>query len=141
MAIADELAAETFVIAFRQRSRYDSRHEDARPWLYGIATNLVRRARRQESRELRAYARVAAESAESRTGPAVDPVVGVRLADALRSLSRRDRDVLFLFACAELSYEEIARALGIPVGTVRSRLARARSKVRELLGPEGAITE
>lgn len=143
LAIADELAAETFVIAFRGRSGFDQSYADARPWLFGIAGNLLRQHRRREVREVRAYARVAAEgSAGAATGGGEDFLNGsltAQLADALLSLSSGDRDVLFLYACADLSYEGIAQAMGIPTGTVRSRLARARRQVRELLERERAI--
>lgn len=62
------------------------------------------------------------------------------LAAALAGLSRADRDVLLLVAWGGLSYEEIAEALQVPVGTVRSRLHRARRKVRQVLGAEGSTT-
>lgn len=142
-ALADELAAETFVIAFRSRGRYDRSAADARPWLFGIAANLARRHWRTERRRLRAYARsgidpVGDESAEvdSRLDAAA---AGPQLAAALASLSGRDREVLLLFAWADLSYEEISAALAIPVGTVRSRLSRARARIRELLAPSGQL--
>ena len=140
--LADDLAAETFTTAFDVRRRYDTAHPDARPWLFGIATNLLRHHRRGEARRLRAYARldrptdpdgdfggVEARLDASRAGPAI--------ADALTQLVAGDRDVLLLFAWAGLRYEEIAVALRIPVGTVRSRLHRARRRVRELLGESG----
>jgi RNA polymerase sigma-70 factor (ECF subfamily) len=143
-ALADEIAAETFVVAFRLRGRYDPRAADARPWLFGIATNLTRRHWRSERRRLRAYARTGVD-------PVCDDVMDVdgrvdaaaaapRLAAALGSLSTREREVLLLFAWAELSYDEIAAALAIPSGTVRSRLSRARSHVRELLSPNGQVS-
>ncbi|GAA3306474.1 sigma-70 region 4 domain-containing protein [Nonomuraea dietziae] len=56
------------------------------------------------------------------------------LAEALAVLSPEDREVLLMIAWADFSYEEVARALGIPVGTVRSRLHRARRKTRAALG-------
>ena len=139
--LAEDLVADTFVTAFRSRARFDGAYEDARPWLFGIATNLLRRQWRTEKRQLRAYARTGVD-------PAVDDIAeaerrvdaagtGPRLAKALASIPRKDRDALLLFAWAELSYEEIARALEVPVGTVRSRISRARSRLRELLGPGG----
>ena len=140
--LADDLAAETFTTAFDARRRYDTEHPDARPWLFGIATNLLRHHHRGEARRLRAYARldrsagpdggfggVEARLDAARAGPAIG--------DALTHLSAGDRDVLLLFAWADLRYEEIAVALHIPVGTVRSRLHRARRRVRELLGDSG----
>jgi RNA polymerase sigma factor (sigma-70 family) len=138
-AVADDVVAETFLAAFRQRQRYDLARLDARPWLYGIATNLIGRHRRTEARLYRALARTGVDPV---TADHADRVVarvtaeGARrqLAAALARLPRRDRDVLLLVAWAELSYEEVAAALGIPVGTVRSRLNRARRQVREALG-------
>jgi RNA polymerase sigma factor (sigma-70 family) len=141
LATADELAAETFLIAFRRRSAYDRRHPSSRAWLFGIAVNLLHRHGRQERRELRAYARSANDLVRQPAGPEAPlaPVVNADLARAIRALSRTDREVLFLYACAELSYDEISRALEIPIGTVRSRLSRARRRIRELLGGEEAI--
>ena len=137
-SIADDLTAETFLVAFRQRERYDREQPDARPWLFGIATNLLRREQRTEVRQYRAFAR---------TG--IDPVVGPdeddllarvnaasasrRLARVLADLSERDRSVLLLVAWEQLTYDEVAEALGIPVGTVRSRLHHARKRVRAAL--------
>ncbi|WP_328661188.1 RNA polymerase sigma factor [Streptomyces sp. NBC_00334] len=141
--VADDLVAETFTTAFQQRHRYDparSAGADARPWLLGIATNLVGRHRRAEARRFRAMARVPAlaDHDEPLADRAADRVVAraVRreLAAALAALPARHRDVLLLVAWGDLSYGEAAQALGIPVGTVRSRLHRARSKLREALG-------
>jgi RNA polymerase sigma factor (sigma-70 family) len=128
--LADEIASETFVRAFDQRTRYDETVADAGPWLLGIAANLMRRHWRTERRRLAAYTR---HGGESREAPL--PGDGAALAAVLEKLRKDERDVLFLYALADLSYEEIARALEIPVGTVRSRLARARRRLRaELTG-------
>ncbi|MCX5410972.1 RNA polymerase sigma factor [Streptomyces sp. NBC_00059] len=142
---ADDLMAETFVIAFQQRRRYDLARPHARPWLYGIVTNLVGGHRRAEARRLRALSR--AESAAPGDGggdgePLADRVAarvsaeGIRseLARALAALPARYRDVLLVVAWGDLDYAEAAEALGVPVGTVRSRLHRARKKLREALG-------
>jgi RNA polymerase sigma factor (sigma-70 family) len=131
---ADDLAAEVFLIAFQRRRTYNAAYADARPWLYGIATNLVGRRRRDEVRLLRAIARSGANApAESFAEQVVDRVTAQalrgRLASALGHLPRRQRDVLLLLASG-LSCQEIATAIGIPTGTVASRLARARHKVR-----------
>ncbi|WP_432071110.1 RNA polymerase sigma factor [Streptomyces sp. AA1529] len=139
--VADDLMAETFTTAFQQRHRYDpDRGAGARPWLFGIATNLVGRHRRAEARRFKAMARVPipADHDEPIADRAADRVgaraVRHELAAALASLSARHRDVLLLVAWGGLGYEEVAQALGIPVGTVRSRLHRARSRLREALG-------
>ena len=131
--------AETFLAAFRRRSSYDSGRPQARPWLYGIATTLIARQRRSEQRLYRALARTGLDPLPE---PIADQVVRRvaaqgqqrRLAAALAGLSPPDREVLLLVAWAGLSYEEIAEAVGVPVGTVRSRLHRARGKVRKVLG-------
>jgi RNA polymerase sigma factor (sigma-70 family) len=136
---ADELAGDTFAVAFRSRDKFDPSRSSARPWLFGIATNLLRRSRRQEARQLRAHSRAARDPIQphvSGTDDYLEPVIEARLASALASLRQGDREVLFLFACADLSYEEISEAIGIPLGTVRSRLFRARRQVRELLGEQ-----
>jgi len=142
---ADDLLAETFLIAFRGRAGYREQGPGVRPWLYGIATNVLRRHQRQEVRRYRALARMAGaeslspESLSPGADQAVDRVdaqaLRRQLAAALAGLQRRDRDVLLLTAWAELSYAEIAAVLAIPVGTVRSRLNRARRVTRDALGP------
>jgi RNA polymerase sigma-70 factor (ECF subfamily) len=143
--LADELAAETFLIAFDSRARYDVSRPDARPWLFGIATNLLHRHRRHELRELRAYARSAAD-------PILDAFDGVdarvdasgarrKLVDALAGVPAEELDALLLLAWAEFSYAEIAEALEIPIGTVRSRLSRARGRLRKALEVEAAPTQ
>jgi RNA polymerase sigma factor (sigma-70 family) len=133
--IADELASETFAQAFEHRKRYDRRRADARPWLYGIAHNLLRHHYRDEERALRAYARTGVDPVQASAEDTGLP--GPDLADALAALSPGERDVLLLIAWAELEYAEAAQALQIPVGTVRSRLSRARGRVRELLERSG----
>jgi RNA polymerase sigma factor (sigma-70 family) len=145
---ADDIVAETFLLAFRQRDRYDPARADARPWLYGIATNLIGRHRRAEVRLYRALARTAADPVCEPFTDRVDDRVsaghaGKLIAAALASLPAKLRDTLLLAAWSNLSYEEIALALGVPVGTVRSRLSRARSQLRRTLGDAdpSALTE
>ena len=137
--LADDVVAETFLAAFRRRKRYDLRRADARPWLYGIAANVMGKHRRAEVRMLRAFARTGIDPVTEGHADRIDSRVCAAavqrdLAAALAGLSAGDRDVLLLIAWADLSYEETAAALRIPVGTVRSRLNRARRKVREALG-------
>jgi RNA polymerase sigma factor (sigma-70 family) len=140
---ADDLVAETFLAAFRKRSRFDPAARDARPWLYGIASNLIGKHTRSEVRMLRAYARTGTDPVLTPSAVTLDDGVVARvdssaatreLARALATLSAGDREVLLLIACADLSYAEAATALAIPVGTVRSRLNRARGKLRAALG-------
>jgi RNA polymerase sigma-70 factor (ECF subfamily) len=140
---ADDLVAETFLVAFERRTSYDLAVEDARPWLLGIATNLVRRHHRSETRLYRSLHRLAGITREHdgavATERADDGLDAARsapaVAAALAGLSARDRDVLLLHAWGELSYIDIAHALDIPVGTVRSRLSRARRQLRGHLTP------
>jgi RNA polymerase sigma factor (sigma-70 family) len=137
--VADDIVAETFLIAFRKRDRYDPAHSDARPWLYGIATNLVRRHRRVEVRQLRALARTGADPVTESFAEAVDARLSARavsrpLAAAIAALPVAQRDVLLLVTWAGLTYDQAGQALGVPHGTVRSRMNRARAKVREALG-------
>jgi RNA polymerase sigma-70 factor (ECF subfamily) len=142
-APADDLAAETFVVAFRSRDRYDCSHEDARPWLFGIATNLMRRHWRTERRQLRAYERSGVDPIRDEIADAdrrLDAAAaGPALARALAAIAPEDREALLLFAWADLSYADIGAALGIPIGTVRSPLFRARGRLRELLAPGGQV--
>lgn len=132
-AVADDLVAETFLAALATRRRYDPSRGDPRAWLYGIATNMIRQHARQERRALEKTARAArlhldqiddtarlvAEQVDAQRSTAA-------IADALLSLSDRDRDVLLLTAWSGLDGAQVAVALGIPAGTVRSRLHRAR---------------
>jgi len=145
---ADDIVAETFLLAFRQRNTYDQARADARPWLYGIATNLIGRHHRAEVRLYRALARTGADPVCEPFTDRVDDRVsaghaGRLLAAALASLPANLRDTLLLAAWSNLTYEQIALALGVPVGTVRSRLSRARARLRRTLGDAdpSALTE
>jgi RNA polymerase sigma-70 factor (ECF subfamily) len=131
---ADDVLSDTFLVAFERRSHFDLAWADARPWLFGIATNLIRKHHREEKRELRAVMSSTIDLPVDDTaavGQRVDAERAVRgIGQALRKLPARDRDVLLLFAWGGLSYEEIAHATGAPIGTVRSRLNRARTTLR-----------
>lgn len=144
-ASADELASQVFLIAFDRRAGFDSSRSSARPWLYGIATNLLRNQRRQEIRELRAYAESgieeAADGLEGLEARLDAELMRRRLAEALSEISTEEADVLALFAWEELSYAEIGEALGLPMGTVKSRLSRARARIRESLGASEATAD
>lgn len=138
---ADDITADTFLTAFRIRARYDRTRPSARPWLYGIAANLIGKQRRAEVRALRALARTGHDPVAASWVEDTDSRVAAQgpLADALASLSAGDRHVLLLVAWADLTYQEVAEALDLPVGTVRSRLNRARRKVRTALGADPAF--
>jgi RNA polymerase sigma-70 factor (ECF subfamily) len=137
MNSASDLAAETFAVAFRRRADYDVQRIDARPWLLGIAANLARAEVRTERRRREALLRLAREQVPPRD----DGLGGLgatdeRLSAALQVLAPEERDLLLLFGCVGLTYAEIAEALSLPIGTVRSRISRLRSRVRPLLRPD-----
>jgi RNA polymerase sigma-70 factor (ECF subfamily) len=136
--IADDLAAETFLAAFRSRRRFDVAQGSARSWLYGIATNMIGRHRRAEARRYRALARTPHGGPEYGEEDRIAEQVSARqlrpaLMQALAGLPAGDRDVLLLTSVGGLSYDEVATALAIAPGTVGSRLNRARRKVRAAL--------
>ncbi|QAV70175.1 sigma-70 family RNA polymerase sigma factor [Salinibacterium sp. UTAS2018] len=132
--LADDVTSETFLIAFERRATFDLGRDDARPWLFGIATNLIHRHRIAEARTLKSLERAAAEP-EYDNSPNVDEIVDAqrevkKMARRLRRMSSGDRDCLLLFAWGDFTYEQIAQSLEIPVGTVRSRMNRARRILR-----------
>jgi RNA polymerase sigma factor (sigma-70 family) len=137
--LAGELAAETFLQAFRSRARFTAGEASVLAWLYGIAANLVRMNHRAEERRLRAYARAASRLSGYEPAIAVEDrldaeALGPALALALAGLSPALREVLVLHAWAGLSHEEIAGALGSSSAAVRTRLSRARSRLAAGLG-------
>lgn len=138
--VADELAAETFALAFEQRASCRA-NGSALPWLYGIATNLLRRSWRDERTQLRAYGRSGVDrSADGDPEDAVARADGAtlhaQLAKALEAMPRPQRDALLLYALADLSYEEVAVSLDVPVGTVRTWIHRARKVAQGVLAQE-----
>jgi len=137
--LAAEMAAETFLQAFRCRQRFSGGEASVLAWLYGIATNLVRMNNRAEERRLRAYARAANRVGGHEPAIAVEErldaeALGPALAMALTGLTPALREVLLLHAWAELSHDEIAVALGCSSAAVRTRLSRARSQLAAELG-------
>jgi RNA polymerase sigma factor (sigma-70 family) len=144
---ADDLAGEVFVVAFAIRDRYEPGRGSVRAWLYGIASNVVRTRLRSDGRQARAVRRLAWSDG---TGVAATEAIDDRLVHEARlaavlsafpRLSTMDREVIALFVFEELSYQEISAALGVEVGTVRSRLARARAHLRELAGLSGEVSD
>ncbi|WP_443055608.1 RNA polymerase sigma factor [Streptomyces sp. NBC_00690] len=123
---AEDIMAETFLIAFRRRGRYDMSRPSARPWLYGIAAKLIGGHRRSEERALRALARTGDDPLTESWSERGDDRIAAQapLAGALAALSPGDRHVLLLVAWADLNYQEVAEALRIPLGTVRWRPSR-----------------
>ena len=144
--LAEDVTAETFLAAFGCRDRYDGAWSDARPWLYGIAVRQISRHRRVEARRLRllrsALADVPAEDHSDRAAERVTAQqLGPRLAAAVVALPRRDRELLLLFAWAELSYAEAATALGTTTSAVKARLHRIRVRMRRELGNSDPMNE
>ena len=140
----EDLVSETFVAAFRGRTSFDLSYPDARPWLFGIATNVLRHHRRSEGRRLARLRRIRpagpeADLTEQLVSDHLAVGAAARVRSALDQMDERYRDVLLLVTGPELTYEEVARALDIPVGTVRSRMSRGRSQLRELLGIGGDV--
>lgn len=136
---AEDLAAEVFVRAYRGRDSCRAEHGSALPWLLGVASHVIADHRRVERRRLRALERLAAVER-----PAIEHEqagLAPELVRALRRLPGADRDTLLLVVWGELSYEEAATALDVPIGTVRSRIARARKRLVAALGedPEPSI--
>lgn len=134
---ADDVAAETFLTAFRSRQRFDASRGTVRAWLYGIVTKHMNAYHRQEMRAYRALERAGTPGAEEghadRVAERVDAgTAGRELAGALAKLPRGDREVLLLIALGGLSHADVAAALGIPYGTVGSRRNRVRKKLRAL---------
>ena len=138
--VAEGLVGELFRIAFERRKTFDAARVIALPWLYGIGSNLLLKHRRAEARRLRASARMAADlPADGRASArALDArVLFSRVADAIQDLPDGEREALLLFAWEDLPYQGVAEALELPIGTVRSRLNRARAQLRELLERDG----
>jgi RNA polymerase sigma factor (sigma-70 family) len=135
---ADDVMSETFLAAFAQRGEYQSAYGDALPWLYGIATNLIARHRRAEIRQYRALARSGSDPVmEPFTDAAAERVTASgmhrRLAAALAALPAAHRDAVLLVAWGDLTYAEVSVALGVPIGTLRSRVSGARDRLRASL--------
>ena len=140
---AEDLVGDTFATAFRSRSAYEADRPDARPWLFGIATNLARHHWRAEGRR-QARDRQIGRGPVTSEDPSDDVAAAAwfrsqagPIARALGQIDSGYLDVLLLVAGPGLSSVEVAEALDIPIGTVRSRLARARLQLRELLGAPG----
>jgi RNA polymerase sigma-70 factor (ECF subfamily) len=138
----EEVASQTFLEAFAHRARFDVGFSSARPWLLAIATNLARHHARAERVHWNALRRLPSEREEDDASDVEGLDAerrGPEILAALAALSQDDRDAFLLFALGELTYPEVAESLGIPVGTVRSRIHRVRRTLRERLGTEEAI--
>jgi RNA polymerase sigma-70 factor (ECF subfamily) len=136
---ADDVVADTFVEAFRSRSKFDpTMGEDAAPWLLGIATNMLARHRGAERRWFERRTRALVERPEEsfEDGVATRADASGRRAELVASvaaLPERERTPLLLHVLGGCSYEDVALALGIPIGTVRSRISRGTARLRQEL--------
>ncbi len=133
--VAADLLGEVWLRAFAGRGGYDPAHLDARPWLYGIARNVLRahwRARPDQA--------AAPETACDPWDAVVDRLDAAAragmLVSALRALPSAEREVLLLVAWEQLTPTQAAAVLGVPPGTARSRLHRARTALRLALDLE-----
>lgn len=138
---AEDVLSETMLVAFRRRRDFDHEWPSAKPWLFGIASRVIKKHRGEEARQWRSFAASARrgehahDGAMDAAGERADASAALRvLAPRIAALATRDRDTLLLYAWGDLTYEEVAAALGVPVGTVRSRLNRVRRK----LAPPGS---
>ena len=129
----DDLASEVFIRAFRGRERCRAEQASALPWLLGVANHVIADHRRAERRRLKALQRLAAAAPQLIEHE--DRALSGELVRKLRRLSGEDRDALLLVVWGELSYEEAATALGVPIGTVKSRIARARRALASAVDP------
>ncbi len=136
-ATAEELAAEVFVVAIRVRAKYDLKRPSALPWLYGIALNVLRNTLRAERSRMEAEGRLAVllrATAPSGEEPNEAALLRSELAAVVGAMHPDDREILLLNLWEDLSYGQIAQVVGVPEGTVKSRLFRARAALRELSG-------
>ncbi|MFI9741059.1 RNA polymerase sigma factor [Streptomyces sp. NPDC052494] len=137
---AEDVLSLTFLEAWRLRASVDPDGGSLRPWLLGIATNVVRNTRRAARRHEAALNRLPREEvfpdfADDLVGRIDDAERVAALQAALSRLRRPEREVVALCVWSGLDYASAAKALDIPVGTVRSRLSRARKKLLKYAGP------
>lgn len=144
---AEDLVQDTLLRAYRALDRFDGRHP--RAWLLTILRNTnINRGRKRTPALLidpdRTFGQVPGPGADARDGaaePALDRIADPALVRALRSLSEDHQAVIALVDVDGLSYAEAAELLGIPLGTLMSRLHRARRRVRQHLERSGALGE
>ncbi|MFI0485695.1 RNA polymerase sigma factor [Actinomadura sp. 9N215] len=141
-ASAEDLTSMVFLDAWRRRADVQLERGSALPWLLGVANNVVRNRRRSRRRHRAALDRLppplaAPDHSDDVAGRLDDEKAMRRVLDLVGRLPKADQDVLALCAWDGLSYAEAAVTLGVAVGTVRSRLSRARARLRELAGGTG----
>lgn len=137
---AEDAASEVFEIALSSRAKFTAQHDSALPWLYGIAANVAAKRHRSTLRQRRAFAKAASQTETSTTGPSTGSIsridaqsAAAKLKPFLAALTERDQSILHLFIYSELNMNQIAQALKIPPGTVRSRLHRLRKQLQHQL--------
>ena|ERR1700722_8699874 len=133
---ADDLLAEVWLRAFASRASYRGAWPDGRPWLYGVARNTVHAHWHQNSRDRRRYETMVSDPWSDVDTRLDAEALGGALRQAVMALSEDEREVLLLVAWEHLSPTEVAITLGIPAGTARSRLHRARTLIGTELGDE-----
>ena len=143
-SVAEEVMSETVLAAWRGREDVEVDGGSLRPWLFGIATNKARNADRSLRRRLAFLSRrgpeVVGDFAEDVAGRVDDARRLAEVRRVLGRLRRHEREVIALCVWGGLDYAQAAEALGVPVGTVRSRLSRARARLREFVEREAGRT-
>ncbi len=133
-ALAEDLTSVVFLEAWRHREELPAHRDSLVPWLYGVASNVLRNHRRSSRRREALLKRLSPEDLPDFSDDLVDRLDATRqmqeILEVIERLPLRQQDVLSLCLWEGLSYEETAFALGLPVGTVRSRLARAKASIR-----------
>lgn len=132
----EDILSETFLVAFARRRSFDAAWDSALPWLFGIASRLIKKHRVREAKHHRSSVESAHREEHVSHGDLegtiarLDAEISTReLAPRIAALSAKERDTLLLYAWGDLTYEEVAVALGVPVGTVRSRMNRIRTRL------------
>lgn len=134
---AEDLTSEVFKVAFQQRDRYDPSFPSAKPWLFGIAARLAKQQHREEAKADEIVERIGSQdTSDISPEERLDELApSSPVAAALMQLPARDREPLLLHVWDDLTYEEVAEVLDVPLGTVRSRIHRARGDLRSRLTP------
>lgn len=142
-SVAEDVVSVTFLEAWRRRAKVDTDADGSlRPWLLGIATNVARNVRRAARRYDGLVTRLSRDEVEADFAQELTDRINDRerlllVRRAMAMLRRPEREVLALCVWSGLDYAQAAQALGVPVSTVRSRLSRARKRLKKLISEEG----